>query len=92
MALGMLEIILIATSVMEFNPLFQSLKIIRLKEAKDISVYTYVMIFSIGCLWLLYGFQIANIPLIVGNSIKLVASMSVIIVYFKYRPVGSKTK
>ena len=86
MALGLLEIILITTSVLEFNPLFQSLKIIRLKEAKDVSVFTYLMIFTVGALWLTYGFQINNLPLIIGNTIKLVASSSVIIVYFRYRP------
>ena len=86
MVLGVLEILLIVTSILEFNPLFQSIKFIRLKQAKSVSVWTYVMIFSIGILWLIYGFQINSVPLIIGNAIKMFASLSVIVIYFRYKP------
>ena len=85
MQIGWLELLLITSTLLEFNPLFQSIKIIRLKEVKDVSLWTYIMIFTIGILWLIYGLQINSLPLIIGNAIKLVASLSVIVVYFKYR-------
>ena len=84
MELGILEILLVTTAILEFNPLMQAIKMVKLKEVKDISVWTYVMIFIIGILWLIYGFNINSLPLIVGNSIKLIASFSVIIIYFIY--------
>jgi len=83
--IGTLEIILIITTILEFNPLMQSIKILRLKKVKDVSIWTYVMIFFIGVLWLYYGIVLNSLPLIIGNSIKLLASFSVIIVYAVYK-------
>lgn len=85
MQIGSFELLLITSTLLEFNPLFQSIKILRLKEVKDVSVLTYTLIFIIGTLWLFYGFQINSLPLIIGNAIKLVASLSVIVVYFIYK-------
>ena len=82
--IGWFEILLITTAILEFNPLLQSIKIIRLKEVRNVSVWTYVMIFVIGVLWLIYGFQIASLPLIVANIIKVLASLSVIIIYIVF--------
>ncbi len=84
MQLGTLEMLLILTTFLEFNPLMQSIKILRLKKVKNVSVWTYLMIFVIGIMWLTYGVQIQSLPLIIANIIKLVASLSVIIVYFMY--------
>lgn len=79
-----LEIMLIASTLLEFNPLLQSIKIIKLKKAKDVSLWTFVMILAIGSMWLYYGIKIKSLPLIIGNAIKLFASLTVIIVYFLY--------
>lgn len=86
MEIGLFEIMLIVSTVLEFNPLIQVIKIIRLKEAKDVSVYTFLMILAIGAMWLAYGIKIQSLPLIVGNSIKLFTSLSVIVVYSIYKP------
>lgn len=80
----MLETILIITTILELNPLLQAFKIIKLKEAKDISVSTYFMILTIGILWFIYGIQITSTPLIIGNLFKIITSLSVIIVYFVF--------
>ena len=85
MEIGLFEIMLIASTMLEFNPVFQAIKIIRLKEAKDVSVYTFLMILVISVMWLTYGIQIKSLPLIIGNSIKLFASLTVIIVYLIYK-------
>lgn len=85
MKLGPLEIMLIASTLLEFNPLLQSIKIIKLKQAKDVSLWTYVMILAIGTMWLFYGIKIDSLPLIIGNAIKLFASLSVIVTYLLYR-------
>jgi len=85
MELTPLEIMLVASTLLEFNPIFQTLKIIRFKESRDVSLSTYVMILAIGCMWLVYGIQINSLPLILGNAIKLFASLSVVAAYIVYR-------
>jgi len=90
MEIGLFEIMLIASTMLEFNPVFQALKIVRLKQAEDVSVYTFLMILGIGAMWLVHGIQIDSLPLIIGNSIKLFASLSVIIAYTIYKQSGTK--
>lgn len=85
MQIGPFEIMLIASTLLEFNPIIQAIKIIRLKEAKDVSLYTFLMILMIGIMWLIYGIQIQSLPLIMGNAIKLFSSSAVIIAYFLYK-------
>lgn len=85
MQIGLFEIMLIASTMLEFNPILQAIKIIRLKEAKDVSIYTFLIIFVIGIMWLIYGIQIQNLPLIIGNSIKLFSSFTVVIAYSIYK-------
>ncbi len=85
MHLTFLEYILIISTLLEFNPLFQAVKSIKSKSVKDLSVYTFLSIVIIGSLWLYYGITINNIPLIIGNSIKLFTALSVVIIYLKYK-------
>ena len=85
MPLSPLEIIVIISTVLEFNPLFQAVKSVRQKSVQDLSVWTFVSIFVIGGLWLYYGITIGNIPLIVGNTIKLFTAFTVVIIYFRYK-------
>lgn len=83
--LSTLEVILIISTLLEFNPLFQAIKSIKRRSVKDLSLYTFISITIIGLLWLYYGITINNIPLIIGNSIKLFTSLSVVIIYLKYK-------
>lgn len=85
MKIGPLEIMLIASTLLELNPLLQAIKIIKLKQVKDVSLWTYAMILTIGAMWLFYGIKIESLPLIIGNVIKLFASLTVVIVYLKYK-------
>ena len=85
MPIGPFEMMLIASTLLEFNPLFQAVKIIKNKQAKDVSLWTYIMILIIGTMWLIYGIKIDSLPLIIGNTIKLFASLAVTLAYLKYR-------
>ena len=82
-----LEVILIISTLLEFNPLFQAVKSIRTKSVNDLSVFTFVSITVIGSLWLWYGITIGSLPLIIGNIIKLFTALTVVIIYLKYRGV-----
>ena len=85
MHLTPLEIILVISTALEFNPLFQAVKSIRTKSVKDVSVFTFLSILIIGSLWLYYGIVIHSLPLIIGNSIKLFTALAVVVIYFKYK-------
>lgn len=80
-----LEYIVIASTLLEFNPLFQAIKSIRAKNVENVSVYTFLSIVFIGGLWLYYGITIASWPLIFGNSIKLFTALAMVVIYFRYR-------
>jgi MtN3 and saliva related transmembrane protein len=84
MTIGIFEIILITTTILELNPLLQAIKVIKLKDAKQISVFTYLLILVIGVLWLIYGINMHSIPLIIGNSVKIFACVAMIFVYIAY--------
>lgn len=85
MKLTSFEYLLIVSTLLEFNPLFQAIKSVRSKSVKDVSFYTFFSIFIIGSLWLYYGISISSVPLIVGNGIKLFASLVVVLIYIKYK-------
>ena len=90
MNIGPLEILLIASTLLELNPLLQTIKIIKLKQSKGVSLWTYVMILTIGIMWLFYGIKIVSLPLIIGNAIKLFASLTVVVIYLVYKNSGKK--
>ncbi len=85
MNLTPLEYTLVISTLLEFNPLFQAIKSVRTKDVKGVSLSTFISILIIGILWLFYGISIHNIPLIIGNAIKLFTSLAVIVIYFLYR-------
>jgi MtN3 and saliva related transmembrane protein len=85
MDLTPLTYILLVSTLLEFNPLFQTMKSIRNKSVKDVSPLTFTAILIIGALWLFYGITIQSLPLIVGNAIKLFTSITVVVIYFIYR-------
>lgn len=63
----------------------QAIKIIKTKHTKDLSLAMY-LIFTTGVfLWLIYGFLIKDIPIIVANSITFVLASSVLVMKIKYK-------
>lgn len=85
MNLTPLEYVLVVSTLLEFNPLFQAAKSVKSKSVKDLSLGTFLSIVVIGTLWLAYGISINNLPLIIGNGIKLLTALSVVVMYFKYK-------
>lgn len=91
MQLTPLEYMLIVSTLLEFNPLFQVIKSIKNKSVQGVSLLTFLSILLIGGMWLAYGIIIDNIPLIIGNSIKLFTAFTVVVIYFRYRSRVSQT-
>ena len=72
-------------TAMSFGYFSQTYKILKRKSAKDVSLWTYLF-FTFGiALWFIYGITINNYPLIISNSVFLIGSISVILVYFAYK-------
>jgi len=49
----------------------QIYKIFSTKSAKDISIATYIMLMIGSAVWVLYGIEIMNIPVLVMNGLAL---------------------
>lgn len=47
----------------------QAYKIIKTRETKGVSTWTYIVLFVGLLLWVIYGFLRSDIPIIVANSI-----------------------
>jgi MtN3 and saliva related transmembrane protein len=68
-----------------FSLLPQIIRIWRLKEARDISLFMPLML-SIGAvLWLVYGIMIAEVPVIAANVVSLLVALITLLITIKYR-------
>jgi len=56
----------------------QALKIFRTKSAKDISIFSRLIMLIGGIVWLIYGFLIINFPIIISNIFGTIAEILVI--------------
>jgi MtN3 and saliva related transmembrane protein len=75
---------LIAASLTTFAFLPQSIKAIKTKHTKDLSIHTLLMLVSGIGLWLIYGILILNIPLIASNGISFVLMATMLYLKIKY--------
>jgi len=62
----------------------QAYKIFRRKSAKDISILTYSFLFLGAVIWILYGIELANFPIIITNIFGAVNIGLVVIGWFLY--------
>jgi MtN3 and saliva related transmembrane protein len=63
----------------------QALKILKTKSAKDISLVTY-SIFTLGAyVWLVYGFVINELPIILSFVIAVIGTTLVLLLAVKFR-------
>jgi MtN3 and saliva related transmembrane protein len=75
----------IAAFLTTFSGIPQIIRLVKLKESRDISLATTLFL-SLGIsLWLVYGIIIRDIPLIAANSISLCLSGTMLFLVLKYR-------
>ena len=63
----------------------QLIKTIKTKKADDVSLTTLIM-FILGVLsWIIYGYKISSMPILIANSVTLILNLLILIskVYFK---------
>ena len=63
----------------------QLARVWRLKSARDISLYTFLL-FSFGlAMWLIYGVLIHSVPVILSNSVTLVLALAILVLKYRYQ-------
>jgi MtN3 and saliva related transmembrane protein len=62
----------------------QAYKIFKRKSAKDISILTYSLLLSGAIIWILYGIEIGNFPVIITNTLGAINIGLVVIGWFLY--------
>jgi len=62
----------------------QIIKILKNRSAKDISIITNLIFVTSSIVWLLYGFQLANYPLIVANIIYVITYGFIVVGWIFY--------
>ena len=63
----------------------QLIKTIKTKKADDVSLITLIM-FIVGVLsWIIYGYKISSLPILIANLITLVLNLLILIskIYFQ---------
>ena len=71
--------------LMAISPLLQIRRIVRLRSSKEVSI-PYFGILVVGfLLWVAYGIAIANLALIIPNSLAAVIGLATIAVASRYR-------
>jgi MtN3 and saliva related transmembrane protein len=68
-----------------FSMLPQILRIWKLKEARDVSVFMPLMASVGSALWLIYGIMLEEVPIIVANAVFLFFTLTTLFVTVKYR-------
>lgn len=62
----------------------QAYKIFKRKKSGDISLLTYSLLLPGTTVWILYGIEISNFPIIFVNSLSTVCILTVIYGWFLY--------
>lgn len=63
----------------------QVIKIWRSKKADDISISMF-LIFTVGVgLWMIYGIQIASVPVMLANAVTMILALIILILKYSYR-------
>jgi MtN3 and saliva related transmembrane protein len=62
----------------------QLVRVWRLKSARDISLYMFLL-FSFGeGMWLIYGLLIHSMPVILANAVTLALALAILVLKFRY--------
>jgi len=75
---------LLAGLLTTWSLLPQVIRILKRKETKDLSSYTYEMLCAGIALWLVYGIMIKDLPIILANTVSLILASTVLVFKFRY--------
>jgi MtN3 and saliva related transmembrane protein len=75
---------LLAGSLTTFAFLPQSIKTIKTRHTKDLSLTMLIMVDSGLVCWLSYGIMISSIPVIAANTVSIVLITIILVMKIKY--------
>lgn len=75
----------IAATLTTFSSIPQILRVYRLKESRDISLWTISSLYAGVLLWVVHGIIIGDKPVIMANVVSLCLSFALICLVVKYR-------
>ncbi len=71
-----------AATTIAFLP--QVIKSLKTRKTRDVSLLEYIILVFGLSLWLIYGFLINNLPLILANGVTLVLAALILFTKIKY--------
>jgi len=75
----------IAALLTTFSSVPQIIRVCRLKESRDISLWTTSALSAGILLWFIHGIVIGDLPVILANGVSLVLSALMMFLVVKYR-------
>ncbi len=76
---------LIAAACTTLSFLPQAIKVIKTKNTSDLSLTMYLILTTGLLLWLIYGYLINDIPLMIANAITLVFAAIILFMKIRYK-------
>lgn len=68
----------------------QAIKIFRTKSAKDIAPESYVIMVFGSFIWVLYGWELKNLPIVIPNILGIILATIILIGWHLYGRVSKK--
>ncbi len=68
----------------------QIYKIFKTKSAKDLAVSTYLILIAGSIVWVLYGIEIKNVPILIMNGLALLEFITILIGCYFYGGILKK--
>lgn len=63
----------------------QAIKTIKTKQTKDLSLGTYIILNIGESLWIVYGFMIQDLPVILANVVTLSFTLTILVLKIKHK-------
>lgn len=74
----------ISGTVLGLSGFPQVIKIFRTKSAKDIAPLTYLIVEVGSIIWILYGLELKNFPIVLANILGFTTTSLILIGYYLY--------
>jgi MtN3 and saliva related transmembrane protein len=62
----------------------QLIKTIRVKKAEDVSVVMFIVMLTGNALWIYYGFDKSDVPIIATNFLSLGLNIAMLVLKFRF--------
>jgi MtN3 and saliva related transmembrane protein len=68
----------------------QAIKIFQTKSAKDIAPASYVIVMFGSIIWILYGLELKNLPIVIPNILGVILATVIFIGWLRYGKIPKK--